>query len=174
MASARLHRPLIAAEFSRQIDPLRGAFGFGHSPGQTRTWENQFKTLVVGGRPDESAGRQHVDVVAIQVDEPSHDPQIVAGLPRSKSMAGDAEGLRRVIFKIAVPARSYRQIHTEAIPKFSHPPCLNVPLEEFVWQIHARGLIHQHAAEAGCDQQWRLHGGGGEAQRDRIFQPRQP
>ena len=136
-------------------DAARGCLPrpLGDPPRQARPGEDQLETLVVGRRPHEPAGGEHVDVVAVEVDHAGDDAEVLVRLPGAEAMSGDAEGLGGVVVEVGVPPGRHGQIDAELRADLAHPPGLDVTLVELAREIDAGRRVDERAAEAGREEE---------------------
>ena len=163
------HRPLVAAEFTGEIHPLCSAVGFLDPPREPRPRKDELEPAVVGGRPEQAAGGQDVDVVAVEIDDTRDDAKILRRLVGTEAVARDPQGLRRVVDEVAVPAWGHGEIDAERVADLPHPAGLEPRIVELPGEprVHRpTHLVDERAAEAGCEQERRIDGRCRQADRE--------
>ena len=153
---------------------MGGAGVLGEAPGEAWAREDELEAFVVGRGPDEAAGREHVDVVAVEVDQAGDDAEIVGRLPGTEAMAGDPQALGGVVVEVAVPAGGDGEIDAEALADLAQPARLDVALVEGAGQIDPGRGVDKRGAEARRDEERGIDRRRRHAEGYRLIEDREP
>ena len=153
---------------------MGGTGVLGETPGEARAREDELEALVVGRGPDEAAGREHVDVVAVEVDQAGDDAEIVGRLPGTEAMAGDPQALGGVVVEVAVPAGGDGEIDAETLADLAQPARLDVALVEGAGQIDPGRGVDKRGAEARRDEERGIDRRRRHAEGYRLIEDREP